>query len=498
MEELKNWTLKVMGDFLRSSMEPAVIQDMSFYILNIPDPDQARQELESILGLEVENHSQQSLLLRSHKLNFIDSYIEKRFAIHKKKKQKAVKVEFSKKSLEKVQKDLLGPGFVGKKMCYCMAREHELVGNCLACGKIVCAVEGRGACMFCGHQVVAKGEVPVSLPDQASYSQALKHKNKLLDYDRNAEERLAVIDDQNDWYDIAENTWLNPEDRETAAKMAQLQKVHEEAASKQTVMNIDLRTGEHSFDIGSRFIIEEAKRVNVEKANTFFVTASKNIPVNKDLNEESKEIYELIMAKLKKDSRPRTRPRTDKDQLIQHEDPFDDLVQEMPKPLFFENLVFAEADDKKQCLSMHQPWASLLVLGFKRVEGREWSTDFRGPLWIHAAAKKPSEQDIEAVVSQCREVYEGVNAPEFPQTYPTGVLLGRVELVDVLSNEQYCERKSPENKEESQSKFVFIVKNPMKLLIPIRMQGAKKIFSLDFDTWNGAKNGLRRVHTQWQ
>lgn len=38
------------------------------------------------------------------------------------------------------------------------------------------------------------------------------------------------------------------------------------------------------------------------------------------------------------------------------------------------------------CLSMHQPWASLLVLGFKRFEGREWTSKYRGPLWIHATS----------------------------------------------------------------------------------------------------------------
>ena len=206
MEEIKNWTLKCMGDFLRSSMEPEIIKDMTFYILNMSDPDQSRQELESILGIEVDDYSQQSLILRSHKLNFIDSFIEKKFAIRPKKKQKPVKVEMSKKNIEKIQRDLMGPGFVGPKICYCMAREHELVGNCLACGKIVCAMEGRGNCLFCGHRVVAKGEVPGTIPDQMTYAKALSHKNKLLDYDRNTEERLAVIDDQNDWYDIANNS----------------------------------------------------------------------------------------------------------------------------------------------------------------------------------------------------------------------------------------------------------------------------------------------------
>ena len=46
------------------------------------------------------------------------------------------------------------------------------------------------------------------------------------------------------------------------------------------------------------------------------------------------------------------------------------------------------------CLSLHQPWASLLVHGIKRVEGRSWQSDHRGPLWIAATAKEPEDSEI--------------------------------------------------------------------------------------------------------
>lgn len=495
MDEIKNWALKSMNDFLRASMEPATIQDIVFYILNIDSPDQAKYELELILGLEIEDHSQQSLLTRSHKLNFIDSYIEKRFAIVSKRKQKPVKVEFSKKNLEKIQKELCGPGFTSKKICYCMARDHDLVGNCLACGKIVCSVEGRGPCLFCGHQVLPKGETPASLPDKSSYMQAIKHKNKLLEYDRNAEERLAVIDDQNDWFDIANNSWLSPEDRQTAIKMAELQKKNLEDAQRTTYVSVNLSTGDVAVDVGSKKLVEENKKENIDKANSFFVKASKNISVNKDLNSESKQIYEQIMQKLQKDVK--IREKSERFSIIQNENPFNDLYSASYKPVVLEPLVFSENDDKRQCLTMHQPWASLLIHGFKRVEGREWCTDYRGPLWIHASAKKPSEQEIESVEAQYKHLYASSNAPSFPQSYPTGVLLGRIELTDVMSCEAYKKSLGSELQEENDSKFLFIVKNPMKLLIPIRMQGSKKIYNLDYDTWNGAKNGLRRVSTNY-
>lgn len=55
-----------------------------------------------------------------------------------------------------------------------------------------------------------------------------------------------------------------------------------------------------------------------------------------------------------------------------------------------------ESGPGPHALTMHQPWASLLVHGIKRIEGRPWPTNFRGRLWIHAASKQPSEQTIKA------------------------------------------------------------------------------------------------------
>ena len=108
-------------------------------------------------------------------------------------------------------------------------------------------------------------------------------------------------------------------------------------------------------------------------------------------------------------------------------------------------------------------------------------------------------EEIEVVENKYRELFRrtGRKAPEFPSVYPTGVLIGRVELTDVVSNEKYLEMVEEEQREESTSKFLFVVKNPSKLLIPIRMDGSKKLYPIEFSTWEGAKNGLRRVPTDW-
>lgn len=50
-------------------------------------------------------------------------------------------------------------------------------------------------------------------------------------------------------------------------------------------------------------------------------------------------------------------------------------------------------------LSVRQPYASLIAAGVKRFESRTWSTDYRGPLLIHASSSKIGKSYIEAVES---------------------------------------------------------------------------------------------------
>ena len=42
-----------------------------------------------------------------------------------------------------------------------------------------------------------------------------------------------------------------------------------------------------------------------------------------------------------------------------------------------------------KALTLRQPWASLVALGVKTIETRSWSTEYRGPLAIHAGMKRP-------------------------------------------------------------------------------------------------------------
>jgi len=43
-----------------------------------------------------------------------------------------------------------------------------------------------------------------------------------------------------------------------------------------------------------------------------------------------------------------------------------------------------------KAITLHQPWATLVAIGAKRIETRSWSTNYRGPLAIHAGKKLPN------------------------------------------------------------------------------------------------------------
>jgi hypothetical protein len=78
-------------------------------------------------------------------------------------------------------------------------------------------------------------------------------------------------------------------------------------------------------------------------------------------------------------------------------------------------------------LSLKQPWAALVVLGYKTIEVRTWTTSYRGALLIHAARQPDTRSVPWPIPDNARRLAE-----------LRGGILGRVELVDCL---QYRDRE---------------------------------------------------------
>ena len=73
-----------------------------------------------------------------------------------------------------------------------------------------------------------------------------------------------------------------------------------------------------------------------------------------------------------------------------------------------------------RALTIHEPWASLIMAGLKRFETRGRKTNVRGPLAIHAALKPMSEEGIKL-------------AEKYGITPKYGMVIGTVELAYCLS-----------------------------------------------------------------
>lgn len=81
------------------------------------------------------------------------------------------------------------------------------------------------------------------------------------------------------------------------------------------------------------------------------------------------------------------------------------------------------------CLSIRQPWAWLIVNGFKDIENRDWPTNFRGELLVHAGQTMPRTYYNETV--QDLQML-GLYPPSLPayEDLPRGGLVGWTHIAD--------------------------------------------------------------------
>lgn len=77
-------------------------------------------------------------------------------------------------------------------------------------------------------------------------------------------------------------------------------------------------------------------------------------------------------------------------------------------------------------LSIHQPWAWLIVNGYKDIENRSWNTSYRGSLLIHAG--KAIDR---AALASVRLRFPQIVLPLF---FETGGIVGSVTLADVVTH----------------------------------------------------------------
>ncbi|XP_026565418.1 activating signal cointegrator 1 [Pseudonaja textilis] len=417
--------------------------------------------------------------------------------------------------------DKLAVMLPGRHSCECLAQKHKLINNCLTCGRIVCEQEGSGPCLFCGTLVCTKEEQDVLQRDsnksqkllkkllggaensgkadpsdkdslqlrearlKSGLETAVKHKDKLLEYDKNSVRRTQVIDDESDYFATDSNQWLSKQERQVLEKRAK-----------------ELYELRHATRLSRKITIDFAGRQIREENDNMAEYHSKLDETVEAINHGS-----LVKAKQNPDRKLEdlgvlVNPHilqaapvwVDQAGLLPHRKMDISAESGSPKDLERNRLrvqdrEIQEISDGGWCLSLHQPWASLLVKGIKRVEGRIWYTSHRGRLWIAATAKRPTPQEISDLEATYRMLLQ--EDLEFPKDYPSSCLLGCVDLIDCLSQEQFQEQH-PQLSQESASPFVFICSNPQEMVIKFPIKGKHKLWKLDPKIHQGAKKGLMK------
>lgn len=106
-------------------------------------------------------------------------------------------------------------------------------------------------------------------------------------------------------------------------------------------------------------------------------------------------------------------------------------------------------------ISIHQPWASLIVAGIKRVENRSRPTRYRGRVLIHAGLR--ADGDALAVVDDLI-AQAGVAALE----WPTGAIVGCARIVDCVTESEDDFFEGP---------YGYVLENAVTFDSPIRARG---------------------------
>ncbi|WP_439624116.1 ASCH domain-containing protein [Gemmata sp.] len=159
-----------------------------------------------------------------------------------------------------------------------------------------------------------------------------------------------------------------------------------------------------------------------------------------------------------------------------------------------------------KCLSLHQPWASLMVSGAKCVETRGWPLRYRGPLLIHAAKKWDGDlafiaagQPFRAALERSGIVFEATEAAaKRGWGLPFGAIVGRVDVVNVVHTDDVADELgyhdgpyhlTPDGVlyvTETERAFgnfdprrwAFLCENPVRFANPIPYRGERGLFEV--------------------
>lgn len=149
-------------------------------------------------------------------------------------------------------------------------------------------------------------------------------------------------------------------------------------------------------------------------------------------------------------------------------------------------------------LSLLQPWATLVVIGAKKIETRSWNTSYRGEILIHASLGK----SIKTITGKhsCRQIamlphfHECIDGMRGYDRLPFGAIIGKVTINHVLTSEQisnmevfrYRSSKTWNITEQekafgdySPDRYGWLLSDPVQFATPTPAKGSLKLWDFD-------------------
>lgn len=159
-----------------------------------------------------------------------------------------------------------------------------------------------------------------------------------------------------------------------------------------------------------------------------------------------------------------------------------------------------------KAITVHQPWATLVAIGGKRIETRHWATSYGGPIAIHVAASVPAyavEITAESKLIQDALHHAGYR-PKAGETFkdrreywqsvlnslPLGCILAVADLTDCLPTGNGFEiprwlqdlddmELAAGNYEPR--RFGWRLSDVQRLVVPVKTRGYQRIWNWDGD-----------------
>jgi activating signal cointegrator 1 len=132
-------------------------------------------------------------------------------------------------------------------------------------------------------------------------------------------------------------------------------------------------------------------------------------------------------------------------------------------------------------ISILQPWASLIVLGHKRIETRSWNTKYRGPILIHASAGK--KELYRELLLDFHQEFDLRGLPNY-RDLPFGAIIGSTNLVDTKHVEEFSGLLELTHQERifgdySPGRYGWMLEGLEKLPYPIPAKGKLGIWEFE-------------------